>query len=234
MEILERLREKVAASLEAKDGLWLINQAPFAALMGTNVGNYQRQNAVVLLLALVLLLSGVFAQEKQNRMTQLLLGTPRGRGVLLGKKLLAACLLTLLVWIVFEAGELRLLYITYGNPALAAPLQSFDAFSELPYRLGLGVGVAAYLVLRLLAMCAAASIVLLISRLCKTVNTALLLSCAALVLPACLSYMGIPYLDSVSPVKLFSPLEGSTSGYVCAVATASLINALQNKNMRNC
>ncbi len=207
LEILERLREKAAASLAANDGLWLINQAPFAALMGKNVGNYQRQNAVVLLLSLSLLLSGTFAQEQQNRMTQLLHGTPRGRGSLLRKKLLAALILTVLVWLLFEAGELHQLIESYGSPALAAPLQSFDAFASLPYSASLGTGVLLYLFLRLLGMFAAAVVVLICSRLCKNTNTAILLSCAVLVLPACLSYMGIELFSSLSPVRLFSPLE---------------------------
>lgn len=207
LEILDRLRDKVAASLEAKDGLWLVNQAPFAALMGKNVGNYQRQNAVVLLLALVLLLSGAYAQEPENRMSQLLRGVSRGRGILQRKKLAAAFLLTALVWLIFEAGELHCLIEAYGNPAFSAPLQSFDAFANLSCRANLGVGVAAYLLLRLLAMCAASSIVLLLSRFCKRTNAAILLGCAVLVLPACLSYMGITAFDTFSFSKLLSPLE---------------------------
>lgn len=207
LEILDRLRDKVAASLEAKDGLWLVNQAPFAALMGKNVGNYQRQNAVVLLLALVLLLSGAYAQEPENRMTQLLRGVGRGRGILQRKKLAAAFLLTALVWLIFEAGELHCLIEAYGNPAFSAPLQSFDAFANLSCSASLGVGVAAYLLLRLLAMCAVSSIVFLLSRFCKRTNAAILLGCAVLVLPACLSYMGITAFDIFSFSKLLSPLE---------------------------
>lgn len=226
LEILDRLREKVAASLKAKDGLWLINQAPFAALMGKNVGNYQRQNAVVLLLAMSLLLSGTFAQEKQNRMTQLLRGVSRGRGSLLRKKMIVALLLTVLLWLIFELGELRHILDTYGMPALSAPLQSFDAFSLLPYQISLGVGVLLYLLLRLLGMLAASSVVLLCSRLCKNTNTAILLSCVVLVLPACLSYMGIAVFDSISLVKLFSPLEATMTKYVasCTIGIAAILS----------
>lgn len=216
LEILERLQEKVAESLEAKDGLWLINQAPFAALMGTNVGNYQRQNAVVLLLALSLLLSGTFAQETQNRMAQLLHGTPRGRSILLRKKLISLILLTVLLWLLFETGELWHILETYGEPALSAPLQSFDAFSDITLQIPLGIGVLVYLLLRLLGMFAASGIVLICSRLCRNTNTAILLNCAVLVLPACLSYIGIATFDSISFIRLFSPLEANTIGYVLA------------------
>lgn len=212
LDILQRLREKCADSLEAKDGLWLIDPTPYAALMGRNADNYQRQNAVVLLLALVLLLSGTFAQEKQSQMTQLLRGTPRGRKALTGKKLAAAMLLTFFVLLIFEAGELRLIRDAYGSFALAAPLQSFDAFVSLPYQISLGTGLAVYLLLRLLALCAAAGIVLLLSRVSRQTNTAIFLGCAVLVLPACLSYMGSDTFGSLSFVKLFSPLEAYAIG----------------------
>lgn len=227
LDILQRLREKCVASLAAKNDLWLINPAPFAALMGKNVDNYQRQNAVVLLLALSLLLSSIFAQEQQNRMTQLLRGVSRGRGSLLRKKMIIALLLTVLLWLIFELGELRHILDTYGMPALSAPLQSFDAFSFLPYQISLGVSVLLYLLLRLLGMLAASSVVLLCSRLCKNTNTAILLSCVVLVLPACLSYMGIAVFDSISLVKLFSPLEATMTKYVasCTIGIAAILSS---------
>lgn len=226
IEALERLREKVTASLTAGDGLWLIDQVPFAALMGGNVDNYQRRNAIVLLLAVVLLTAGVFAQETQSRMPQLLHGAPRGRGRLLRRKTAAALLLTLLVWAIFEAGELRLLHGSYEAVAYAAPLQSFDAFAELPYAVSLGVGTAVYLLLRLLALLAAASVMLFLSALCEQSNSAILFGCAVLVLPACLSYMGIDALDPLSITRALSPTEASAAGYIAAAVGTLGLNAL--------
>lgn len=223
LDILARLRETVVESLDAGDGRWLIDPQPFAALMGGDVNHYQRQNATVLLLALVLLLSGVFAQEAQNRMTQLLRGSPRGRAVLWRKKMAAAVVLTVMMWAIFEAGELRLIAKTYESVAYAAPLQSFEAFADLPYRISLGVAVAGYLLLRLLAMLAAASVISLISCLSRQTNTAILLGCAVLVLPACLSYMGITALEPLSFVLLFSPMEAD--GYGVAVALTLVCGA---------
>ncbi|MBR6378045.1 MAG: hypothetical protein IKS05_09845 [Oscillospiraceae bacterium] len=231
-------------SLEAKDGRWLIDPQPVAALMGSHRNsygyrNYQRQIAVVLLLALVLLLSGIFSQEHQSRVTQLLQGTPRGGAVLWRKKLAVTILLTTLVWLVFEAGELWHLANEYGSVALAAPVQSFDYFAELPQKVSLGVAVAVYLLLRLLTMLAAAGVILLISCFCRQNNLALLAACAVLVLPACLSYMRIDILDFVCLSRLFSPLEAEPAGYItaavigCGAAVLSRIRWLSRRNIRN-
>lgn len=235
LDILRRLREKCGESLAARDGRWLIDPEPFAVLMSGNQDgrgtNYQREIAVVLLLALSLLLSGIFSQEHQNRMTQLLHGTPRGGAVLWRKKLGAALLLTCLVWLLFEAGELWQICHKYDSLALAAPIQSFDYFADLPNRVSLGTAVAVYLLLRLLAMLAAAGIILLISSRSRQNNLAILVSCALLVIPACLSYMRIDVLDALSFVQLLSPLEAGTLGYAAAAALgcAAIILSRQRK-----
>lgn len=234
LDILARLRETVVESLEAEDGRWLIDPRPFAALMGCNINRYQRQNATVLLLALVLLLSGVFAHEPQNRMTQLLRGSPDGRAALWRKKTAVTVILTFITWVIFEAGELCLLAQSYDAVAYAAPLQSFDAFADLPYRVSLGVGVAGYLVLRLVAMLAAAGVISLISCLSRQTNTAILLGCAVLVLPACLSYMGITALEPLSFVVLFSPMEAESylAAVLVAVACCAATFVLWNRGKR--
>ena len=225
--ILETLREKAEQSLAAQDGMWLIDPVPVAALMGVDTPNqYQRQNCVVLLLALVLLLSGVFAAERQSRMTQLLRSTPGGRGRVWRKKIAAVLLLTVAVWLIFEAGELLHIRASYGAFALAAPVQSFDHFAELTLPISLGAAIAMYLLLRLLAMLTAAGVICVISCLCRQINSAILLSSAVLVLPACLSYMRLPGLDALVLVRLFSPLECSWALYAGAAVLCAVLLAL--------
>lgn len=218
LDALEQLREKVTESLDRQDGGWLINQIPVAALLSRNIDNYQRKNGVLLLFALVLLLSGVFSQERQSRMTQLLRGSPRGRGRLWRRKALAALLLTVAVWLIFEAGELRAIRKAYGAIAFAAPLQSFEYFADLPYSVSLGAGVTAYLLLRLLALCTAAGGILFLSANCRQNNTAILLGCGVLVLPACLSLMGVKAFDRLSLVRFLSPLEAGIPTHAACFA----------------
>jgi hypothetical protein len=216
-DLLQQLRERVVGSLEEQDGLWLVNQLPAAALMGKNVDNYQRKNALLLLLALVLLLSGIFARERQSGITPLLHGTLRGRGALWRAKLLAAGVGTVLVWLIFEAAELRMIRQAYGTIAWAAPAQSFDGFADLPFRVSLGAGVAGYLLLRLLGLFTAAAVILLLSALCRQTNAALLLSCAVVILPAALSSAGRPVPEALSLSPLLSPMEPGLLSYAAAL-----------------
>ena len=205
-ELLRELKVKVKASLAQKDGAWLIAQAGPAALMSRQSTAQGRKNGLILLLALCLLLSGLFAAEPQNRITLLLRGSPGGRGRLLRTKLLAALVATGLLWLLFSLGELRAIVATYGPLPLRAPLCSMDCFAAWPAGISLGAGVLGYLLLRLLGLLAAAMGVLLISALCTRINTAMLAACAALVLPAALSYMGLGLFDSLSAARLLSPM----------------------------
>ena len=218
LTILQNLRDTCEHSLAAKDGMWLINPEPYTALIGapTDYTNYQRENAMVLLLALILLLSGIFSLEHQSGMTQLLQRSFRGGVILWRKKLAASLLLTLLVWLLFEAGELWQISRTYGSFALSAPLQSFQFLADYPYQVELWAALAAYLLLRLLAMLAAVSMVLLISCLCRHTNLSILAACALLILPAGLRYMGIDALNALCLSRLLSPLEATKGEYLAA------------------
>lgn len=230
---LSRLRAKVADSLDARDGQWLINQAPLAALMGKNINHYQRGNAAVLILVLVLMLSGIFAQEQQSKTGPLLRGTPFGRGKLWGKKLTAAFLLTVLVWAVFEIAELQKIAELYGPFPISAPIQSFDAFSDFSCSVPLGFSIAAYLFLRLFGLCFAAGAICLLSSFCSRVNTALLLCTAVLVLPACLCWMDISIMESLSVTVLLSPTEVNVHTYgIGAILTIILCWLSRRRWMR--
>ena len=220
LRLLSRLREKVVNSLDAGDGLWLIAQEPYAALLG-NTENYQKKIAVLLIFSLTAALSGVFSAEREAQMTSLIRGSLRGRAGLWSAKLGAAGVVTVLIWFVFELGELKLLLSEYSMPALSAPLQSFDGFADLPYRTTLGAGLAACLLLRLLWMLSAAGVILVISSLCRRTSAAFLAGCACLVLPACLSYMGLGGIGRFSAAELFSPYTAALPWY-CAFAALAV------------
>lgn len=219
--LYHELRAKAVESLEQQNGCWLVSAAPLAALWNRNSANYQRKNAVVLLLTLVLLLSGLFAQDRQ--MTDLLRSAPRGRKTLCWKKLCLAFLLTALLWASFEARELWLVLRNYGTPAWFAPVQSFDYFAGSTVQRSIGAQVLWLLLLRLLGMLLAAETVCLLSAACRQTNSAILSGAALLVLPACLSYMGLDIFERLSPVLLFSPLECPAWGYIAAAVVVLLL-----------
>ena len=219
LDILHQLRNIVNDSLSAGDGLWLINQAGASALMNqNNVANYPRNLALILLLAVCMLLPGCFASERQNRINSLLRSVPMGRGILWRKKMGSAYLSAVLAYALFEAGELYRLFSTYGPLPLRAPIQSVDCFTKSALPLSIGGGLIVFLLLRLLAILLAATVVLTLSQLSRHTNRAMMLSAGVLLLPACLQYIGIEALNSLSLAKLFSPMECSLLHYTLAAA----------------
>lgn len=213
IEILSAIRENAAASISARDGKWLVDPAPYLALMNPSQSQAQRENALVWLLALSLLLGGSFALEAQSRTKSLLAGTPNGRTVLWRKKVFAALLVSFLAFSILQIRELLLIRAYYSPWTLAAPANSLTFFAHLPQGVNLGLVIALYLLARFAALFAAASVVLLISSLCRKANTAMLASAAVLALPAALSYVGISGFDALSFSKPMSPLSCSFLQY---------------------
>lgn len=134
-----------------------------------------------------------------------------GRAV--AEKGFAALLVSFLAFSILQIRELLLIQAYYSPWALAAPANSLTFFAHLPQGVSLGLVCALYLLARFAVLFAAASVVLLISSLCRKANTAMLASAAVLALPAALSYMGIGGFDALSFSKPMSPLSCSFLQY---------------------
>lgn len=201
---LERLSERVEESLERSDGRWLVNPVPWAALLNRGGSGAQRGEGLLLLLFLILALSGLFACENRSGMTRLLRGDRR----LLRAKLSAAGLTLLCVWLLYSLRQLWLISERYAPfSGLAAPANSLQCFSALPGWLPLWAAGLGCLLLRLLAMGAAASVVLLISVWAGSQNQASLAAAAALLIPAALFAVGLESVRLLTPLELLAPLN---------------------------
>ena len=201
---LERLSERVEESLERSDGRWLVNPVPWAALLNRGGSGAQRGEGLLLLLFLILALSGLFACENRSGMTRLLRGDRR----LLRAKLSAAALTLLCIWLLYSLRQLWLISERYAPfSGLAAPANSLQCFSALPGWLPLWAAGLGCLLLRLLAMGAAASVVLLISVWAGSQNQASLAAAAALLIPAALFAVGLESVRLLTPLELLAPLN---------------------------
>jgi len=215
---LEALREIAEASLAAGDGRWLMNPAPYLAIMNQNQNNNQRINALVSMLAVLLLTAGIFPFEPQQQMLALLQASPRGRRQLWRCKTGLALGLAGMVWLLTTLRTLWLTVERYGSlTTLGAPLRSLEYFWDAPAPLNVGMGLALYFLLRLAAMLAFTCVVLGLSCVGKTVNQSILLCCTVLLLPVCLEIMGFPFIGQLSFARVFSPLEASWPGYGLAL-----------------
>lgn len=215
---LEALREIAEDSLSAGDGRWLMNPAPYLAIMNQNQNNDQRINALVSMLAILLLAAGIFPYERQQQILALLQASPCGRRRLWRCKTGMALGLTGMLWLLTTLRTLWLTVERYGSlSTLEAPLRSLEYFWDAPAPLSVGMGLALYFLLRLTAMLAFTCAVLGLSCVGKTVNQSILLCCAVLLLPVCLEVMGFPFIGRLSFARVFSPLEASWTDYAPAL-----------------
>lgn len=215
---LATLKTDAMESLAQDDGRWILNPVPYAAICNQNMANYQRTHGLIAILAVVLLVSGVFPYERQNQTDTLLRTVPKGRSRLVAVKLSMVFVLTVLVWIIMSVWELKLTIEAYGNfDGLAAPMQSLSYFVNFPLHIPIWAGLLIFYCLRLLTMLSLAAAACALSGFCKTVNSSILLCCAILALPACLSAVGMPFADSLSFIRLFSPLECSIWEYAASL-----------------
>ena len=132
----------------------------------------------------------------------------RGDRRLLRAKLSAAALTLLCIWLLYSLRQLWLISERYAPfSGLAAPANSLQCFSALPGWLPLWAAGLGCLLLRLLAMGAAASVVLLISVWAGSQNQASLAAAAALLIPAALFAVGLESVRLLTPLELLAPLN---------------------------
>lgn len=176
------------AAKNAPAGAWIIPTAPYDAIWSNNEGNYHRTTALMALLILVLVLSPIASQERQNGMTVLLQSTAGGRKRLTARKQVLLLSVTALIWAMVYGAELYRTIGEYGMFACVnAPAYSLELFdSSLP----LGLVIAVYYGAKLLVMAAVGEVCFFLSSRCEKNRDAILLCCGVILLPAALAAIG--------------------------------------------
>ncbi len=202
---LDRLEREVE-TLRSRAGAggytpWLVDPTPYDMVYSSKCQSVQRLNAAVAVVCVALCCAGLGAYERQSGMVYVLRSLKRGRGGLFGRKVIAASLLAAYVWAVVYMRELAFFGDYFMWPeTLAAPVQNLNALSAFP----LPVSFAQYLILlyaiRLMMLVVLSWVVLLLSQLSPTVQTAYLLSIGVLGMPALLLVFGADGLKWISPI----------------------------------
>ncbi|MBQ8732845.1 MAG: hypothetical protein IJY82_08500, partial [Oscillospiraceae bacterium] len=135
------------AAKEARSGAWIVPTAPYDAIWSDNEENYHRNTALLAMLILVLVLSPIASQERQNDMTVLLRSTSGGRKRLMLRKQMLLVLIAAAVWAMVYSMELYRTIEEYGAfTCLNAPAYSLPLFqSGIPLWLAIGLYYAAKL-----------------------------------------------------------------------------------------
>lgn len=178
---------------------WLIDETPFESVYGTAALNNQHRAAVIAVLALMLLLAGSMVYERRSNMTFLSSSTPRGRGVLLSRKILLSVIVSAAVWVVVYGREVYILLTKFEIREWNIAMQNLSMLSEFPIHCSIRGWLIILYAYRLLVLIYGAMIVLLISALVKRMDLAYVVACGVMLLPSVLyAYMGVQLLKPLA------------------------------------
>ncbi len=186
---------------------WVVDSQPFDWVYGRDSVERQRLNYAVAVILVSIVAAPLWAYERQSGVPAMLRSMPRGREVLMRRKVLSAAVLALVLWAAITVFELRNGFLCFAPQGLAAPVRNLDALANFP----LNVTCLQYLVLlyglRLLMLICVAEAAMCVGYLCPTVRTAYVAGAAVLGLPALLTALGAEPLQWVSPLIPVSSAE---------------------------
>lgn len=176
------------AAKDARSGAWIVPTAPYDAIWSDNEENYHRNTALMAMLILVLVLSPIASQERQNDMPVLLRSTSGGRKRLMVRKQILLVSIAAAVWAMVYGMELFRTIEEYGAFAcLNAPAYSLPLFkSGIPLWCAIGLYYAA----KLMVLVVIGEASYLLSSRCTKNRDAMLLCTGVLLIPAALAAIG--------------------------------------------
>lgn len=176
------------AAKEARSGAWIVPTAPYDAIWSDNEENYQRNTALLAMLILVLVLSPIASQERQNEMTVLLRSTSGGRKRLMLRKQILLVSIAAAVWAMVYGMELFRTIEEYGGFAcLSAPAYSLPLFES---GITLWCAIGLYYAAKLAVLVIIGEVCFLLSSRCTKNRDAMLLCTGVLLIPAALAAIG--------------------------------------------
>lgn len=199
------LETVLESAQNAPEGAWILPTAPYDAIWSNNLNNYHRRTALITMLFLVLTLSPIASQERQNNMTVLLTSTSGGRKRLWLRKQVVLLAVTAFVWLMVYGGELIHTVNAYGAfQYLSAPAFSLDLFRNAA-AISLGGMIALYYGAKLLVLVVVGEICYALSSRCSKNRDSILVCCAILLIPAALAAIGSAVGELLS---MLVPLSG--------------------------
>ena len=130
IESYARISSEVAYAQNASKSLgypvWILNDSGYKRLIGTVGYRSQVLEGLKILLAIVLIMSGMFSVERKRDMKPLLCATLHGRWNLIEKKVIAAAIITLLVMAVVYIPDMISICKLFPIDHLLAPLKSLS------------------------------------------------------------------------------------------------------------
>ena len=191
------------ASGEYKREILLLPPYTYMIVFGDGSQQFQVSQGLKALLCICLLTAGMYAYERQSSMRQTLRALPGGRKKLYLRKELITLVFSLLVFAAVYLPEIIAEATSpfYGGFAyFNYPVQGLEICREWHIPMSVGTLTVILYVIRFIFIFITGSAVGLLSSLSERVNTAMVLVCAVLVVPACIVAMGVMGLYNYTPL----------------------------------
>lgn len=151
--------------------------------------------AITFLVLVGLVLSTLFTRDYQNGAIHLLRTTKHGRSKLFIHQLIIGYIVTFFLLLVVYVPKYINLYRQYPKLDWAAPIQSIEQFSALPWSVSIFQYVVLLSVLKLIASIFIVHIMKQISIIVQKQTLSLLLHCAIFIVPLLIAYLGFTQVN---------------------------------------
>ena len=189
LAVLELFIDKVENGLEytSKTGITiqLIKQELYELLLLNDTAT-TKKNALYIMIAMVGIFAGIYANENHCNMRSTLKTSPKGRGKLTAIKLFIIAFMSILVTLTIYAPQILLIGIE-GYNDLDATAQSLTFLRFVPFPITILGYLILMFVIRIIATFIVGIVVMLISNYCHNAITAVCISAAIIIIPAVLS-----------------------------------------------
>ena len=207
---LHRLEQTIAG---LEEGAWIVDEAVFLNIFGSNAWRIQRKNGLTALIIIVACLSPLYTLEQSGDVKKVLCSTPGGRNKLFWTKYAVAFSVTVFVWLLVFAREWQAAAKQLGDTILAAPCGSIGILKR--YHMTVKEFLALLYACKGLCLLIPMHLCVFIGQRSGGFEKTFLLSGVALLLPAAAYSFGAHALRIATPLSFLSDgnllLSGATS-----------------------
>lgn len=179
----------------------LITRDSYDYLFAKNNHIVDLRKMIIVLLAAIFLLGGIFTADRQTGAMNLIKAAGKGRKTLFYSKIGTGILLVTLCSAAMFFVELYNIWKIYGFVGLECPAYSFYLFEKLPFGISMGAFILLWYVCRWLVIMSVCMIIMCISGMAKSATASMWISIGLLAIPAFLTYMDVPIVKYISVLE---------------------------------
>lgn len=205
-EALNIIQDRIDYAGKQGDNAWLVNPKGYSELLDSEAFSRQQNFALLSIFCMIIILSNVFAYEKQSMVYPVLMSSLKGRKFLFRKKVTAAVIITLIIWLCTSCVELISICIRYPLENLNAPIQSIEFLEIIPFNCSIIIFLSGLYISKLLLMISVCFVVCLISTFGKY-EISMIISTILLVVPASFYILGIDFWGYISVIPPLASMK---------------------------